>query len=156
MHTLIPKCEDAHFCCYDQNFVAQQEKCTPSIQMAHFAILKFVECSLGAGLHPSSAQESGQGAQGFQRPQSPVCCGLSASLFPTTAGTGYRFWWLKIRALAATGDWDGLEKFSREKSPVGFKVSSLPVFCLFFLTHRMDGGWSFTTTHTTYATIIAK
>src|SRR5690606_29462194 len=34
-----------------------------------------------------------------------------------------RYWWLKIKALARTQDWEGLEKFSKEnkgRSPVGF------------------------------------
>ncbi|PRP78635.1 hypothetical protein PROFUN_13509 [Planoprotostelium fungivorum] len=33
-----------------------------------------------------------------------------------------RFWWLKIRALAATSDWNSLDKFSREKKPpIGYE-----------------------------------
>jgi len=32
-----------------------------------------------------------------------------------------RLWWLKVRALAAGGDWDGLERFAKEKSPIGYK-----------------------------------
>lgn len=31
-----------------------------------------------------------------------------------------RFWWLKIRSLAEIGDWEELERFSKEKSPIGY------------------------------------
>jgi hypothetical protein len=32
-----------------------------------------------------------------------------------------RFWWLRIRALAENGDWEELERFSKEKkSPIGY------------------------------------
>lgn len=34
-----------------------------------------------------------------------------------------RFWWVKIQALAAAGDWDELETFSKsKKSPIGYEV----------------------------------
>lgn len=33
-----------------------------------------------------------------------------------------RYWWLKIKALAEMGDWEVLEKFSKEKKPpIGFR-----------------------------------
>jgi len=31
-----------------------------------------------------------------------------------------RFWWIKLKALVKTNDWDGLEKFSKQKSPIGY------------------------------------
>lgn len=31
-----------------------------------------------------------------------------------------RFWWIKLKALVKTNDWDGLEKFSKTKSPIGY------------------------------------
>ena len=31
-----------------------------------------------------------------------------------------RWWWLKIRALAATERWDLLQAFSKQESPIGF------------------------------------
>ena len=34
-----------------------------------------------------------------------------------------RFWWVKIQALAAAGDWDELEMFCKsKKSPIGYEV----------------------------------
>lgn len=34
-----------------------------------------------------------------------------------------RFWWVKIRALAEVGDYEELEKFSKQKkSPIGYEV----------------------------------
>ena len=40
------------------------------------------------------------------------------------------FWWIKLRALAAAGDWTGLETFAKsKKSPIGYEpfvVSILP------------------------------
>lgn len=32
-----------------------------------------------------------------------------------------RFWWIKIRALAQTHQWNALEKFSKKKSPIGYR-----------------------------------
>lgn len=32
-----------------------------------------------------------------------------------------RFWWIKIRALSELGVWDVLEKFSKDKSPIGYE-----------------------------------
>jgi hypothetical protein len=35
----------------------------------------------------------------------------------------FRYWWIKIHALAETGEWMELEKFSRnKKSPIGMEV----------------------------------
>jgi len=31
-----------------------------------------------------------------------------------------RFWWIKLKALVKTNDWEGLEKFSKQKSPIGY------------------------------------
>jgi len=40
------------------------------------------------------------------------------------------FWWIKLKALAAAGDWTGLETFAKsKKSPIGYEpfvVSVLP------------------------------
>eukprot|EP01012_Entosiphon_sulcatum_P000743 TRINITY_DN10128_c0_g1_i1.p1 TRINITY_DN10128_c0_g1~~TRINITY_DN10128_c0_g1_i1.p1 ORF type:complete len:838 (-),score=192.58 TRINITY_DN10128_c0_g1_i1:55-2568(-) len=32
-----------------------------------------------------------------------------------------RFWWVKLRALCDQKDWESLEKFAKEKSPIGYK-----------------------------------
>ena len=43
-----------------------------------------------------------------------------------------RFWWVKIQALAAAGDWDELETFSKsKKSPIGYEVWLLYIFFIF-------------------------
>lgn len=35
----------------------------------------------------------------------------------------FRFWWVRIKALAEQRDWNELEKFSRsKKSPIGYEV----------------------------------
>jgi len=35
----------------------------------------------------------------------------------------FRYWWIKIHALAEIGEWMELEKFSRnKKSPIGMEV----------------------------------
>lgn len=35
-----------------------------------------------------------------------------------------RFWWVKIRGLAEVGDYEELEKFSKQKkSPIGYEVN---------------------------------
>ena len=37
-----------------------------------------------------------------------------------------RYWWVKIRALAESGDYEELEKFSKQKkSPIGYEVRVL-------------------------------
>jgi len=32
-----------------------------------------------------------------------------------------RYWWIVIRALAASGNWPGLEKLAKDKSPIGYR-----------------------------------
>lgn len=33
-----------------------------------------------------------------------------------------RFWWIKLKALAATHNWEGLEAFAKsKKSPIGYE-----------------------------------
>jgi hypothetical protein len=36
-----------------------------------------------------------------------------------------RYWWIKIAAYAKLEKWDKLEKFSKQKSPVGYRVCFL-------------------------------
>jgi len=36
--------------------------------------------------------------------------------------TDFRFWWIKIKALARNKDWEGLEAFAKsKKSPIGYE-----------------------------------
>jgi hypothetical protein len=34
-----------------------------------------------------------------------------------------RYWWIKIAAYAKLDNWKKLEKFSKQKSPIGFRVN---------------------------------
>ena len=44
---------------------------------------------------------------------------------------GCRWWWLKIKGLAQTKDWDGLEAFAKlKKSPIGYEPFVVCCGCL--------------------------
>ena len=42
-----------------------------------------------------------------------------------------RFWWLRLMTMAELGDWDEMEKFSKNKSPIGYEVVQ-KFFCCSF------------------------
>ena len=49
-----------------------------------------------------------------------------------------RFWWVKIQALAAAGDWDELETFCKsKKSPIGYEVWYIRLLYFFFVFRWM-------------------
>jgi hypothetical protein len=49
--------------------------------------------------------------------------------------TDYRFWWIKIKALARNKDWEGLEAFAKsKKSPIGYEP-----FVVSWSSYRLSG-----------------
>ena len=50
--------------------------------------------------------------------------------------TDFRFWWIKVKALARNKDWEGLEAFAKsKKSPIGYEPFVVRQSCL-----RSNGG----------------